>query len=113
MLMPREEDTGLRVDLIFDSSGIEPQLIAAADELELLPGFSAPVARCEHLLALKVLAAREKDMPDIRALLEVMDETARQGTREALALIERLGYGKDLLQKLGELESKQNLPERG
>ncbi|MGH2625567.1 MAG: nucleotidyl transferase AbiEii/AbiGii toxin family protein [Anaerolineales bacterium] len=113
LVLPREEDTGLRVDLLFDKSGIEPQVIAAADNLELLPGFSAPVARCEHLLALKVLAAREKDMPDIRALLGVMNETARQETREALALIERLGYGRELLKRLGELETNQTMPESG
>jgi hypothetical protein len=113
LLLPHEEGTGLRVDLLFDSSGIEPQVIAAAENLELLPGFFAPVARREHLLALKVLAAREKDMPDIRALLAGMDDAARQETREALALIERLGYGRELLQRLGELETKQKMPESG
>ena len=39
------------VDLLFGSSGIEDQVVACADRLEVWPGFSVPVARVGHLRA--------------------------------------------------------------
>jgi predicted nucleotidyltransferase len=95
LAMP-EDQPGLLLDLIFASSGIEAEICRQADTLEILPGFSCPVARAEHLLALKVLArddrTRPQDAADIRALLGILDEPEIAFAREALKLISQRGF---------------------
>jgi hypothetical protein len=48
------------VDLLFASSGIENEVVANADRLEVLPRLTVPVATTAHLIALKVLAGRNQ-----------------------------------------------------
>ena len=48
--------SGIVVDLLFASSGIEAETVTEAETLEILPGLKIPVARIPHLIALKVLA---------------------------------------------------------
>jgi hypothetical protein len=55
-LAPGDDAAGTVVDLLFASSGIEPEVVAAADRIDVLPRFAVPVARVGHLIALKVLA---------------------------------------------------------
>jgi predicted nucleotidyltransferase len=87
------------VDLLFASSGIELEVVAEAEVIELLPGLAIAVARTGHLMALKVLArddlSRPQDQADLRALLRVagLDELAR--AREAVTLITARGYHRD------------------
>lgn len=86
------------VDLLFASSGIEPDIVAAAEPLEALPGLTLPVARTGHLIALKMLAQDERrpqDAVDLEALLRVADEHERRLAREACAAIHARGYGRD------------------
>lgn len=67
-----EPETPAVVDLLFASSGIEPEITAAATPLEVFPGVRLPVARTGHLLALKLLSRDERrpqDDVDLRALL--------------------------------------------
>ena len=45
LLPPDEAPTGVVADLLFASSGVEPELVAAADAMEILPGIRVPVAR--------------------------------------------------------------------
>ncbi len=47
------------VDLLCASSGIEPEIVAAARDIAILPGVHLPVASAEHLLATKLLAFDE------------------------------------------------------
>jgi hypothetical protein len=101
--LARAEDIGGTVaDLLFASSGIEPEVVAAADLIEVLPGFSVPVARLDHLIALKVLArddrTRPQDRVDLAALFARADSTELDETRKALALVTRRGFqrGRDL-----------------
>ena len=54
-LRPSAKDANV-VDLLFASSGIEHEIVAAADPLEVLPDLTVPVARTGHLIALKLLA---------------------------------------------------------
>jgi predicted nucleotidyltransferase len=103
------EGAALLVDILFASSGIEPEVVDRADRLEILPGLTANVATIGHLLALKVLArddrTRPQDWDDIRALLaEAGDDDIGQA-REALALIEARGYarGRPLRRQLEEI----------
>jgi len=63
------------IDLLFASSGIEPEVVAEAERIELLPNLTIGVARTGHLIALKVLSrddvTRPQDLVDLRALMRV------------------------------------------
>lgn len=97
------------VDLLFASSGIEPEVVRAADMLEIVPGLRAPVATIGHLMALKVLARddrqRPQDFDDLRALLEEADPQDLEEARAALRLIKERGYqrGRELLPELEQI----------
>lgn len=97
------------IDLLFASSGIEPEIVSAAEVVDLLPGLSIPVARTEHLIALKVLSRddvrRPQDLVDLRALLRVASDEERQRARHALALIAARGYhrGRDLIADMDQV----------
>jgi Nucleotidyl transferase AbiEii toxin, Type IV TA system len=97
---------GTVIDLLFASSGIEPEIVAAADQIDIVPGLIAPVARLAHLIALKVLArddrTRPQDRVDLAALLARADAAALGEARESLALVTRRGFhrGRHLLAAL-------------
>lgn len=66
-------------DLVFATSGIEPEVVAAAEPIELLPGVQVRTALPEGLIAMKVLSAtpsRPRDAADIGALLRTNSWTA-------------------------------------
>jgi hypothetical protein len=106
---PGESDDELVVDLLFASSGIEPEVVAAADPLELFPGLTVPVATRGHLLALKALslddATRPQDRLDALALGAGATPTDLQIARHALATIAERGFARqqDLPGKLDRL----------
>lgn len=99
------------IDLLFASSGIEADIVAAAEPLEVLDGLVVPVARTGHLLALKLLArnddTRPQDGGDIIALRDVADESELALARQAVELITERGYdrGRDLRAALDALLS--------
>jgi hypothetical protein len=72
-----QSDSGV-LDLLFASSGIEPEVVAAAEVIALLPGLSTPVACVADLMALKLLArdpeTRPQDDIDLGKLGEVAAE---------------------------------------
>jgi hypothetical protein len=84
------------LDVLFASSGIESEIVAAAEELDVLPEVVVPVATAGHLLALEILSRddeeRPQDVADLRALLRVIDDTERERARRAVALIEQRGF---------------------
>jgi predicted nucleotidyltransferase len=84
------------IDLLFASSGIEAEVVAEAESLELLPKLTMRVARIGHLIALKVLSRddieRPQDVVDLRSLLRVATSTELARAREAVALITSRGY---------------------
>jgi predicted nucleotidyltransferase len=96
------EPAGPVIDLLFASSGIEPEIVAEGNEIELLPQLHVRVATTGHLIALKVLARddvnRPQDVADLRALLRVASAGDVTRARAALALIAERGYhrGRDL-----------------
>lgn len=103
------EIQGPVIDLLFASSGIEPEVVAAAESIEVLPNLTMGVARTGHLIALKVLSrddvGRPQDLVDLRALLRVASRGELARARESLALIARRGYhrGRDLMSEMNTL----------
>ena len=101
------------MDLLFASSGIEAELASAAEEIELVPGLSVPVARTGHLIALKALARNDRDRPqdldDLRALLREAAAADLDEAREAVRLIEERGFARrrKLSEELEELLAKE------
>ena len=104
---PSEGPEGVVVDMLFASSGVEPEIVRASEVLEALPGLPVPVARVGDLLALKVLSngpERPQDQIDIVALLRLADEVEMGRARQTAALIVERGFGRgrDLLGLLAE-----------
>jgi hypothetical protein len=84
--------SGPELDLLFASSGIEAEVVAEAEPIELLPGLLVPVA---HLIAMKVLAesdARDQDRGDLLALIAAATEPDLEHARDAVRTIEQRGY---------------------
>lgn len=92
----------LLVDVLFASSGIEPEIAAAAETVEAFRGVRIPVARTGHLIALKLLSyddeARVQDKADLRGLMLVATDDEIELATTAVGLIEARGYarGRDL-----------------
>ena len=84
------------IDLLFASSGIEREVVAEAEPIELLRHLTIGVARTGHLIALKVLSRddvkRPQDLIDLRALLRVASPDELTRARDSLALIAVRGY---------------------
>lgn len=100
--LTRESERSVYVALLFASSGIEPEIVAAAEELAVLEDVTVPVATRVHLIAMKVLARddrhRPQDFDDLRALLAEASDGELSSVRDALALVEARGFnrGRDL-----------------
>ncbi|HXE71310.1 MAG TPA: nucleotidyl transferase AbiEii/AbiGii toxin family protein [Candidatus Nitrosotenuis sp.] len=90
------------VDLLFASSGVEREVAAGAQPLEILTGLSVPVATLGALLALKVLSREDRRRPQDRVDLQALVTRAEGGdleeARRLLHLIRERGFhrGKDL-----------------
>ena len=102
-------ERGPVVDLLFASSGIEPEVTVGAERLEVLPGFQVPIARTGHLIALKLLSRddtnRPQDVIDLHALIGTASDVERDRARQAVALIEARGFnrGRNLAGDLAHL----------
>jgi hypothetical protein len=105
LLPAGEPEEGIVLDLLFASSGLEPEIVEAAERVEIVPGLAVPLARRPHLLAAKLLAGRPQDLIDARALLAEAAPGEVETARELLALIAHRGFhrGKDLLGELSRL----------
>ena len=101
------------VDLLFASCGIEPEIAEAAEEIEILPGLVAPVAKTAHLIAMKLLARdddrRPQDRSDLRALIEAASDKDIEDARKAIELITLRGFhrDRDLATELTRLTSER------
>ncbi|CAN5796730.1 nucleotidyl transferase AbiEii/AbiGii toxin family protein [soil metagenome] len=98
-------------DLLFASSGIEPEIVDAADDIEILPGVVVPVATIGHLIATKLLArddrSRPTDADDLRALAGRAVDVDWREAEIAVALITARGFarGRDLEGSLTQLRT--------
>lgn len=90
---------GVPVDLLFASSGIEPEIIQEAERVELVPGLEIPVARVAHLVALKLLArddtTRPQDAADLVSLRHVLTEDDGADIRRLVRAVVERGYHRD------------------
>jgi hypothetical protein len=97
------------LDLLFASSGIEPEIVAGAERLDVVAGIAGPVARVGHLIAVKLLACDERrrpqDLMDLRSLRTVADPPEWEVARQAVRLITDRGFarGRDLERALDVL----------
>lgn len=108
-LTPTADRDGAVIDLLFASSGVEPEIVAAAERIEILPSLEIPVARAGHLIALKLLARddvdRPQDIADLRALLRHVSPDDLTLARAAIRLMTSRGChrGRDLEAALNHL----------
>jgi predicted nucleotidyltransferase len=98
-------------DLLFASSGIEPEIVDAAEDIEIVPGVVVPVATIGHLIATKLLArddrSRPTDADDLRALASRAEAVDWRQAEIAVALIAARGFarGRDLEASLTQLRT--------
>ncbi len=96
-------DVEIFVDLLFASSGIENEVVATAEEVEVFPSLLVRVATIPSLIALKVLSAdmttRLQDVIDLRNLLKDASPEDIEAAKTLMTLITERGYNrnKDLL----------------
>jgi hypothetical protein len=94
LISPVPRTATVIVDLLFASSGIEVEIVAAADPITTL-GHRIPIAKLGHLLALKVLANRPQDQMDGARLILAAGEVEMRRARKALDLIAERGFARE------------------
>ena len=107
----RQDGGGVILDLLFSSSGIEPEVVLASQEIELFGGTRTAIATVGHLLALKALSesdSRPQDTIDLVALSKAAQHTDWDAAFAAAALITDRGYnrGRDLPARLLKLREQ-------
>ncbi len=103
-----ESPSGILVDLLAASCGIESEVVARASLVPIESVGDIPVARAEELLAMKILSMTEQRLQDrLDAINLVLTNPSMRlaEVRELLALITTRGFdrGQDLAHKLEEL----------
>ena len=98
-LVPSNPGDRLVTDLLFASSGIEDEIVRAADDIVVFAGLTVPVASVGHLMAMKLLARddrrRPADADDLRALAAVAQGSDWAQARDAAELIIERGFARD------------------
>ena len=102
---PQKAGTVFLLDLLFRTSGIEREVVDAARPANLTPTLSINAAATGHLIAMKVLSARDtrpNDVEDIVRLVRVASEQELERARKSVRLMTERGYGegRDLPQEL-------------
>jgi len=90
--------SGVKVDLLFASSGIEVEIVDSATPIDFDGAGSVPVANAEELLAMKVLSmtdTRLQDRIDAQHLLQFTPKLDITRVREHLARITSRGYARE------------------
>jgi predicted nucleotidyltransferase len=90
---------GVLVDVLLASSGIEAEIVAEAERLEVVSGLVLPVATAAHLVVTKLLArddtSRPQDAADLVALRRVVAEDDLAHLRAAIALVQSRGFARE------------------
>lgn len=99
------------IDLLFAASGIEPEVVAEAERIELGSGVVAPVGRVGHLIAMKLVSRdakrRPNDQQDLVNLAKVADEEEWSRAESSIELVLARGFdrGRDLRAGLVEIRA--------
>jgi predicted nucleotidyltransferase len=108
----RRRGRGPLVDLLFAATGIESEIVEAAEPIEIGGGIVTEVARVGHLIAMKLVARdddrRPQDRVDLAALAKVADEVEWARAETAVRLIRERGFGgsRDLAAALAEWQAR-------
>jgi predicted nucleotidyltransferase len=98
-LVPRDPADQLVTDLLFASSGIEEEIVEAAEDIVVFDALAVPVATVGHLIAMKLLARddrrRPADADDLRALSAVARDGDWDQARTAVELISERGFSRE------------------
>lgn len=95
---PAKGGTSFLLDLLVRTSGIEREIVEQAQELRFGPRLRLRAARVGHLLAMKVLAARESrpnDAADLIRLLQNATPADLDLARTSIQLMKQRGYWRD------------------
>lgn len=105
----RHKGRGPLIDLLFAACGIEPEIVAAAESIEIGAGLFTEVAMVGHLIAMKLVSRdddrRPQDRADLLALGKVADETEWARADRAVRLIQERSFARnrDLVAALADL----------
>jgi hypothetical protein len=102
---------GVVCDLIFATCGIERDIVASAQRIELFPGTWVATATAESMIAMKVLSAspkRPRDLGDIQAMLRAAPTLNEALVTSLLESITARGYarGQELIEKWRRLRDE-------
>ncbi len=97
-VLPFVHGSGMEVDLVLASSGLESLALSRAERLPI-DGVVVPVAAATDLVVMKVLAGRGKDLDDVAALL-ASGEVDRAEARDLLRQLEEALGVSDLVEIL-------------
>ncbi len=95
---PPKSGTTFLLDLLVRTSGIEREIVEQAQEVPFGPQLRLRAARVGHLLAMKLLAARESrpnDAADIIRLLQRVAPADLELARSSIQLMKQRGYWRD------------------
>ena len=88
---------GVSIDLLVASSGIEHEIVEAAQVIEVVRGINMRVASVGHLMAVKLLSVspeRATDAADLRSLALVASDAEWERALDAVRLIEHRGFSR-------------------
>jgi predicted nucleotidyltransferase len=88
---------GVSIDLLVASSGIEHEIVEAAQVIEVVRGINMRVASVGHLIAVKLLSVspeRATDAADLRSLALVASDAEWERALDAVRLIEHRGFSR-------------------
>ena len=86
--------SGILVDVVLGGSGLEEQFAHRAGLRDIGGGVAVPVAACEDIIAMKILAGRPKDLDDAQAVVRAQagrmnPELVREVLRELEQALDR------------------------
>lgn len=99
------DPTRVPVDVVLGESPLEELFLQASEHIDVGAGLVIPVASAEHLIVMKLLAGRPKDLDDSTAIARANDVDFVQVESLAEALAEGLGEH-DILAALTELRRR-------
>jgi hypothetical protein len=102
--------SGIPIDIIIGGEGLEEQF-ASRSQFHKFDQVSVPVACAEDVITMKVLAGRDKDIDDVRAIVAVKYEQLDfDAIRETLGILEAALDRSDLLPILEAQINRFNKP---